>query len=130
MLWRLRRLADERGWTLLRVARRSGNTQSNLVRWARNWPGGRPVTLARVARALSISADELEAGLHDERPGIHDAVLVAIRLPDPKETITELSKLDIGWTELWHLARNWRAAPKVQDWARRQMQKAVYERND
>lgn len=126
MLWRLRKLVDERGWTLARLARRSGLVPSNLVRWARNWPGGRPVTIAAVARGLGMTVVNLEAGLRDERPGIHDAVLVAVRMPDAKEAIEELSKLDIGWAELWSLAKNWRAAPAVRNWARLRMQDAVY----
>lgn len=84
------------------------------------------MTIAAVARGLGMTVVELEAGLRDERPGIHDAVLVAVRMPDAKEAIAELSKLDIGWAELWRIVKNWRAAPAVRDWARLQMQDAVY----
>jgi len=86
--------------------------------------------IARVARGLGITVVELEAGLRDERPGIHDAVLVAVRISNPKEAIAELSKLDIGWAELWSLAKNWRAAPVVREWARRCMQNAVYKEKE
>jgi len=118
MARRLRRLAQERGWTLARVARRGGFTPSNLLVWARGWPDIKEGTTGRVAHALGISIEELLDDVENEPVGdLHEDVLMAVRLPD-KEAIAALKELDPGWDELIKMERNWRVSEKVRAWMR------------
>lgn len=129
MLWRVRRLAAERGLTVRSLARRAGIEQQNLARWARSWPGpmnsGR--LARRVAKALGVPVADLVAGLDSERPSEHDKALAVIRGSlSVKEKVAALAALDLSWDELTTTEKDWRAPDRVRAWTRARMRDLVF----
>jgi hypothetical protein len=126
MLWRIRRLARERGWTLARLGRRARVRPQNLVRWARSWPVVSPVVTGRVARALGVDVGALGAALDAEPLDAHAAVLDVLRGGgDAAAQVAAMEALDPGWDVLRTVERHWRAIPAVRAWARRTMARIV-----
>jgi transcriptional regulator with XRE-family HTH domain len=126
MLWRVRRLAAERGWTMTRLARRAGLLPQNLTRWARGWPWRSTQLDAKVARALGLTVAALVTGVADEQPGAYDAAqAVARSAATPAAAIDALTHLDLDWPALVALAADWRTFAEVRAWARTQQQRYV-----
>lgn len=57
----LRKLREERGWSLREFAEKIYTSKSTVRRWEQSSPPGDEETCARVAEALGMSADQLRA---------------------------------------------------------------------